>query len=369
MTGRRRRNGVSGLMRVKNEAKFLELAVESCIDALDELIIVYQKCEDLTPNIIQRLQSKYPTKIKSFFYGHEILSHNLSEEEYNMVKSLPLDSVHLLSTYYNYTLSKASYRFALKIDADQIYNGEKLKEFCDAYRATEKVHISLSENLAGKFIYGLSFLNGMINRYISKYWLLPRFLIAPVKKYNSYVIKKITNDKNPVSFIGINLDYEDHQWILPLGSYASDNFPPFNGVYDHMLFEISAQTYYLPAPLITDHNKYNRCVIERFAYDATLRTRFGWNPKLLQGGFLWYHVAPLKNKQQSTKAYIPLSSQGSFKMLKACLSKPLFRESIFWYRIFWLEKRTQTKVNEVWKNNLTKIQKILSWDEEINQKN
>lgn len=47
--------GVSGLMRVKNEAEFIALSVESCIDALDELIIVFQDCQDNTPQIIDDL--------------------------------------------------------------------------------------------------------------------------------------------------------------------------------------------------------------------------------------------------------------------------------------------------------------------------
>lgn len=34
--------GVSGLLRVKNDAEFLSDCIESCIDALDELIICYQ---------------------------------------------------------------------------------------------------------------------------------------------------------------------------------------------------------------------------------------------------------------------------------------------------------------------------------------
>ncbi len=38
--------GVSGILRVKNDAEFLEECIESCIPALDELIIVYNGCTD-----------------------------------------------------------------------------------------------------------------------------------------------------------------------------------------------------------------------------------------------------------------------------------------------------------------------------------
>ena len=48
--------GVSGLLRVKNDAEFLSDCMESCIDALDELIICYQDCTDNAPEIILEKQ-------------------------------------------------------------------------------------------------------------------------------------------------------------------------------------------------------------------------------------------------------------------------------------------------------------------------
>ncbi|MFR8356017.1 MAG: hypothetical protein ACLVEJ_10415 [Parabacteroides sp.] len=38
---------------VKNDAEFLSDCIESCIDALDELIICYQDCTDNAPEIIR----------------------------------------------------------------------------------------------------------------------------------------------------------------------------------------------------------------------------------------------------------------------------------------------------------------------------
>lgn len=37
---------IAGIMRVKNEGSFVKDCIESCIDALDELIIVYNDCTD-----------------------------------------------------------------------------------------------------------------------------------------------------------------------------------------------------------------------------------------------------------------------------------------------------------------------------------
>lgn len=145
--------GVTGLLRVKNDAEFLALCIDSCIEALDELVIVYQPCDDDSPRIIESKRRQYPDKIRTYFYRPVVLSHHLTEEEFRYASALPETSIHLLSNYYNYTLSKASYRYALKIDADQIYFTDKLKAFCDAFRMTEKKRITFMENVAARQIH------------------------------------------------------------------------------------------------------------------------------------------------------------------------------------------------------------------------
>ena len=112
--------GVSGLLRVKNDEDFLSACIDSCIGPLDELIIVCQPSDDRTQQIVETKRRQYPDKIRAYSYRPRVLSHNLSVEELEYAKKLPSDSIHLLANYYNYTLSKASYRYAVKIDADQI---------------------------------------------------------------------------------------------------------------------------------------------------------------------------------------------------------------------------------------------------------
>ena len=126
--------GVSGLMRVKNDEEFIEASIDSCIDALDELIIVYNDCSDNSPTLIEKKRRQYPDKIKVWEYKHKIYSINLTKEEYEYAKLLPDDSPNLLCNYYNFALSKVSYSHAMKIDADQIYFTEKLKFWCDVIR-------------------------------------------------------------------------------------------------------------------------------------------------------------------------------------------------------------------------------------------
>lgn len=136
----KRRCGVSGILRVKNDAEFLADSIESCIEALDELIIVYNDCTDQSPEIIKIKAKQYCNKIKYYEYKPKIYSNNLSEEEYKFIKSQPEDSPHLLANYYNFALSKVTYEFVMKIDADQIYLTSELKLLCDAYRLS-LIHI------------------------------------------------------------------------------------------------------------------------------------------------------------------------------------------------------------------------------------
>ena len=85
------KQGVSGIMRVKNDAQFIEACVESCINALDELIIVYNDCSDNSPQVIEEMRSRYPDKIKVYEYKYKVYSINLTKEEYEYAKLIDSD--------------------------------------------------------------------------------------------------------------------------------------------------------------------------------------------------------------------------------------------------------------------------------------
>lgn len=350
--------GISGIMRVKDEAKFIELSVDSCIEALDELVIVYQDSKDETPVKIKEIKDKYPNKVFSYHYTHKVYSHDLSDSEYNWILSLPEDSGYLLSTYYNFALSKAKFKYAIKIDADQIYNCVRLKEFCDAYRSVDKVKIPFREKLSFNFINFIRIINNVLIKLFKRNITFTPISHYMVDLYQSYVIKAITNSKNPVSFFGINLNFKDGSWLLPVGDYSKGTFPPFNGVYDHMIFPIGEHTYYRPSPLISTNFKYKRCVIEKFEYDNCLKGRFGWISNLYIGGFLWYHVAPLKQLEKISEG-LKLNKNIKYKNIKKSLSLKQFSTSIFWYKLYWDKSSILSNESSCWESNLNKIKRII----------
>ena len=285
-----RRVGVSGLLRVKNDADFLSDCIDSCIGALDELVICYQECTDNAPEIIRQKQRQYPDKIKVYFYAPPVYCHDLTDEERAYAFSLPDDSVHKLCNYYNYTLSKATYRYALKIDSDQIYFTGRLKLYCDAYRRKEPAKMSLSDYLVKYYVKGYRYI---IGKYVYFYYLdilshipFTRRMIS--KKYTDYQLKEIINHKYALSMSGINMGYKQGEW----GIYIL-NKSPFNGVTDHLLFEITEDTFYITFPGW-------EIPIEVMRYKKTL----------LMAGWFWYHLQGMrKNAIFRPEKWIALTSR------------------------------------------------------------
>ena len=138
-----------------------------------------------------------------YFYEPEIKSHNLSLEEFKQVSDLEDNSIHLLSNYYNYTLSKASFRYAMKIDADQIYNTAKLKLICDAYRSSSKINITIKEYFVSQLLAILSCLSYRLSTLFNLrlQYRLPDWF---AKVYSEYSIKRITNEKCAASFRAVS---------------------------------------------------------------------------------------------------------------------------------------------------------------------
>lgn len=165
--------GISGHLRVKDEAMSLAECIDSCIDALDELIITYNKSTDNTEEILKEYKKKYPDKIRLYYYEPNIIKYN--KDEYNTKYS----KIHYLDNYYNFGYVKIKYRYYMKIDADQVYFTKKLLDIREALL----IDINDKRNIDTKI---LSFIK------IDKIaWYIP------IKKlrntFRSYFIKKIFN--------------------------------------------------------------------------------------------------------------------------------------------------------------------------------
>lgn len=213
------KNGLSGILRVRNEEEFVEACIDSCIEALDELIIVYNDCTDATPDIIEQKRIEYPEKIKIYPYEYEIYGINLSKEKYEKTLALPDDSPHLLCNYYNFALSKVSYQYAMKIDADQIYFSTELQHWADLCRHPEQCRWSF-KCIGGVIFYYLFLLYRYICLVRCKKSLpfLPIPVISCFKEsyiaYGKYLFGK---GKACFSLSGLNVFRNRERWYVTLG--------------------------------------------------------------------------------------------------------------------------------------------------------
>lgn len=128
-----RRPGISGFMRLKNEATFLDQAIQTHLPGLDELIIVHNDCVDETPEICRRWARLYPDKIKVTEYEPSVIPIGTPE-------SLTIDprSPHCIANYYNFALALTSRAIAIKVDGDHLAIASRFSRICDVVRRNLK---------------------------------------------------------------------------------------------------------------------------------------------------------------------------------------------------------------------------------------
>lgn len=283
-----RPQGLSGILRVKNDADFLITCIQSCIDALDELIIVYNDCTDNSVDIINDMAEKYTDKIKVYEYPYNVLSHFESKEDFDIANALPDNSPHLLCNYYNFALSKTTYQYAVKIDADQLYFPEVLKEWrdCCHEHGTRKKG---AKYRVGWFVNNLLLIHKYIGFRTGHVTIIPQLISD--KLYNCYRFYAKTLFVNRadicISLSGVNVFY-NKKWMVSLGKSGNNInlLPPFNGEGDHLIFKVSDRTFFTKynMPYYGHVNNKKYTLIEQFVHPY----------KILCMGFSWYHLNEMR---------------------------------------------------------------------------
>ena len=150
--------GISGHLRAKNEVLSIKEAIDSAMPALDELIITIQPYInesgiDETYKIAKEAKERYGDKIKLFYYtpqtGTFIGSHIKNDDN----SCNDNRSIHSFAHYLNFGLKEISYKYYMKIDADQIYFTQKLLELREAILSSDiytKANRSFFDKVIGK---------------------------------------------------------------------------------------------------------------------------------------------------------------------------------------------------------------------------
>lgn len=283
------RKGVSGILRVKNDALFIKQCVESCIAALDELVVVFNDCSDNSEAVIEEMRQKYPDKINVYEYKPKVYGTNLTRDEYEWVRRQPNDSPHLLCNYYNFALSKVGYMYALKIDADQIYFTDNLKKWCDFCREVRPMRYNMKCFIGWLFQSLLSLFRLLSMKCRCVLPILPQRLVSlgypAYLEYSKYLFSR---GKACLSMSGVNVIECDGKQNVSLGGQTGEInlLPPFNGEGDHVIFKVSKQTYYQKFDMW-----YYNCLKST---NYSLIEIFKHPYRLMYVGFFWVHVSAMR---------------------------------------------------------------------------
>ena len=110
---------ISAMMRVKNEAEFLEQSIASIVDLVDEVVIVDNGSTDGSAAIIERFVVGFPAKIRAFDYPEKLARYG--EETLQLAATKEgRKSPSFLPNYYNWCAAKCRYPYILKWDGDTI---------------------------------------------------------------------------------------------------------------------------------------------------------------------------------------------------------------------------------------------------------
>lgn len=114
-----RRPGISAFMRIRDGAFSLEAAIRSHIGHFDEIVAVYNRCTDATPELLARLHDKYGERLRIFHYVPPVFPPG-SEGHAREPANSPLSLVN----YYNFALTRTRFTHVTKLDDDHVAMGE-----------------------------------------------------------------------------------------------------------------------------------------------------------------------------------------------------------------------------------------------------
>lgn len=110
-----RRPGVSAFMRVRDGAFSVEAAIRSHIGHFDEIVVLYNRCTDETPEILARLAAELGPRLRVYHYLPPVYPPGSGGH-----RTEPADSPNSLVNYYNCALSLTRFSHATKLDDDHI---------------------------------------------------------------------------------------------------------------------------------------------------------------------------------------------------------------------------------------------------------
>jgi hypothetical protein len=140
-------HGISGLFRLHNEEQFMEAAITSHINYLDQVVLVIQPSDDRTEELAYDLRSRARDTIKIVHYPFPL--HPIGSEAQI---AAPANSVYTLCHMTNWGIGQCDYSWIAKIEGDVIglLPFENIREAVDAEPDAMRYYGRVGLNLAGE---------------------------------------------------------------------------------------------------------------------------------------------------------------------------------------------------------------------------
>lgn len=120
-----RQPGISAFLRTRNGADFVEATIRSHIGHFDEIVAVFNRCDDATPDILARLAAEFAPRLRVFHYIDPV--HPPGSPEH---AAEPPESPRSLVAYSNCALALTTRRIVTKLDDDHLAISGALAAVC-----------------------------------------------------------------------------------------------------------------------------------------------------------------------------------------------------------------------------------------------
>jgi glycosyltransferase involved in cell wall biosynthesis len=121
--------GISAFLRTRNGADFIEATIRSHMPFYDEIVAVYNQCEDDTGDILARLAQEFGPKLRLFHYTDRVQP--LGSKGH---AKAPGNAPESMVNYSNFALKETRHRFVVKLDDDHLAIPERVTAICRDFR-------------------------------------------------------------------------------------------------------------------------------------------------------------------------------------------------------------------------------------------
>ena len=121
--------GISAFLRTRNGADFVEATIRSHMPFYDEIVAVFNQCEDKTADILARLSQEFGPRLRVFHYTDRVQPLGSVGHA-----KTPGNAPESMVNYSNFALKETRHDVVVKLDDDHLAIPERVAAICHAFR-------------------------------------------------------------------------------------------------------------------------------------------------------------------------------------------------------------------------------------------